>query len=245
MNVHVGTHLKTCEMFRCRMCWQERTTISEIKDHLRNGVPYFIPPPQISFCVWEKAVNRDHFTLSYACNAQGQPTFPSASGGLVGHQPCQMLVLQPAPWRVWPVEQRCTGAGPWLPVRAVLGGADVPGGDQLHGPEGAAQGPWLGGVGTSNAVENPVCYFLFLGSVSFILLQLITYPGCPRGMQKCGKVPDYGGGTGGWRSELAQAGNSRARHGVQAPGSFYAWLLGRAKMVHPALLLCELPAVAD
>ena len=30
------THLNTCEMFRCRMCWQERTTISEIKDHLQK-----------------------------------------------------------------------------------------------------------------------------------------------------------------------------------------------------------------
>ena len=62
-------------------------------------------------------------------------------------------------------------------------------------------------------------------------------------MQKCGPVPDYGGGTGGWRSELAQAGNQRARHGVQAPGSFYSWLLGRARMVNPALMVCELPAV--
>ena len=30
------THLNTCEMFRCRMCWQERTTISEIKEHLQK-----------------------------------------------------------------------------------------------------------------------------------------------------------------------------------------------------------------
>ena len=64
-------------------------------------------------------------------------------------------------------------------------------------------------------------------------------------MQRCGPVPDYGAGTGGWRRELAQAGNSHARLGVQAPGSFYSWLMGRAKLVSPALLLCELPAAAD
>ena len=62
-------------------------------------------------------------------------------------------------------------------------------------------------------------------------------------MQQCGPVPEYGRGTGGWRAELAQAGNQRARHGVQAPGSFYSWLLGRARLVDPALLVSELPAV--
>ena len=60
-------------------------------------------------------------------------------------------------------------------------------------------------------------------------------------MQSCGPVPDYGGGTGGWRRELSSLGNSRARLGVQAPGSFFSWLMGRAKLVNPALLVCELP----
>jgi hypothetical protein len=60
-------------------------------------------------------------------------------------------------------------------------------------------------------------------------------------MQRCGPVPDYGGGSGGWRSELGRLGNSRARLGVQEPGSFFSWLMGMAKLVHPALLVCELP----
>ena len=33
---NLDTHLNTCEIFRCRMCWQERTTLSDITDHLRK-----------------------------------------------------------------------------------------------------------------------------------------------------------------------------------------------------------------
>ena len=62
-------------------------------------------------------------------------------------------------------------------------------------------------------------------------------------MQRCQPLPDYGRGTGGWRAELADAGNQRARLGVQAPGSFFAWLVERARLVDPALLVCALPAV--
>ena len=73
----------------------------------------------------------------------------------------------------------------------------------------------------------------------------MTYPGCARGKQRCGPVPDYGAKTGGWRRKLAQAGNCRARLGIGNPGSFFSWLLGRATLVDPALLLCKLPAVED
>ena len=62
-------------------------------------------------------------------------------------------------------------------------------------------------------------------------------------MQRCEPLPDYGRGTGGWRAELANAENQRARLGVQAPGAFYAWLVERARLMDPALLVCDLPAV--
>ena len=64
-------------------------------------------------------------------------------------------------------------------------------------------------------------------------------------MQRCGPVPDYGAGTGEWTRELSKEGNSCARLGVQAAGSFYSWLMWRAKLVNPALLVFELPGTAD
>jgi hypothetical protein len=62
-------------------------------------------------------------------------------------------------------------------------------------------------------------------------------------MQRCQPLPDYGLGTGGWRADLAVAGNQRARLGVGAPGSFFSWLLERARLVDPALMVCSLPGV--
>ena len=56
----------------------------------------------------------------------------------------------------------------------------------------------------------------------------------------CGPVPDYGAVVGGWRRELAQARNLRARLGVGNPGGFFSWLLGMVKAVNPAFLLCDL-----
>ena len=32
----LDVHLNTCEIYRCRMCWEEKNTISELKDHLKN-----------------------------------------------------------------------------------------------------------------------------------------------------------------------------------------------------------------
>ena len=61
----------------------------------------------------------------------------------------------------------------------------------------------------------------------------------------CGPVPDYVAGTGGWRRNLAQAGNCCARLGIGNPGSFFSWLLGRAVEIDPALLLCDLPTQED
>ena len=32
----LDVHLNTCEIYRCRMCWEEKKTISELRDHLKN-----------------------------------------------------------------------------------------------------------------------------------------------------------------------------------------------------------------
>ena len=33
----LDTHLNTCERYRCRMCWLETTTLSELKKHLKEN----------------------------------------------------------------------------------------------------------------------------------------------------------------------------------------------------------------
>ena len=61
----------------------------------------------------------------------------------------------------------------------------------------------------------------------------------------CGPVPNYGAGDGGWRRELAQAGNRRARLGVGNPGGFFSGLLGMATAVDPTCLLRDLPTLEE
>ena len=50
--------------------------------------------------------------------------------------------------------------------------------------------------------------------------------------------PSYGPGKDGWRLALVRAGNARVREGSDG---FWAWLVGKARGVNPALLTLPLP----